>query len=215
MDSKTIRRINLQALVRQYGSKTELATLCGVSASNLSQVDPPDGGEPIRNIGHVLARKLERGTKKPRGWMDTIHEVAEVDAEAISIRRVPLREWRDVSGSADETARAGADSVPADSRTTPEGSFGLRVRGDSMVNPAGNPSYPPGCVIIVDPDREPQDGNRVIVQIPGVSEATFKVYTVDAGRILLRSYAPQIPAIQWKDGMRVLGVVVKTIIDDV
>ncbi len=224
MDVKTIRKINLRELIRQCGGKAELARATGVNEVYLSQIDgkandsskrpPKVKGRRNFNVGDAAARKLERGMGKPHGWMDIPHPEGKEELAPATIKWIPVRTWieaaRDQGGSI-----VGAERVPVDGKVISDRSFALRVRGESMVNPAGRPSYPPGCAIIVDPDREPRDGDRVIVKIPGVEEATFKVYTADSGRILLRSYAPQIPAIEWVDGMRLLGVVVKTIIDDV
>jgi hypothetical protein len=227
VDIQEIRRLNLRILVREAGSKAQLARLSGTDKAYLSQVDSdskeqigrPKGKKKnsarVYNIGTDLARRLERakGMEKPRGWMDTYHPDPDTDQELdpTPILWIPLRSWGADRGS----SMRDTERVPVDGRQVSERAFAMRVRGESMVNPAGRPSYPPGCVIVVDPDRSPKDGDRVVVQIPHVADAAFKVYTIDAGRVLLRSYASQIPALPWSDGMVVLGVVVKTIIDDV
>lgn len=225
VDIQEIRRRNLRTLVREAGSKAHLARLSGTDKAYLSQVDSDSQKQSGRNrgkkknsarvynIGTDLARRLERakGMEKPRGWMDIFHPETDQELEPTPILWIPLRDWdADQAGTMSDP-----EKVPIDGRHVSERSFAMRVRGESMVNPAGRPSYPPGCVIIVDPDRRPKDGDRVVVQIPQVADAAFKVYTIDAGRVLLRSYASQIPALPWSDGMVVLGVVVKTIIDDV
>ena len=132
---------------------------------------------------------------------------------------VPLLSWTDAGklGSV-ATDRSAAMTIPTTGnvagRQLSHRCFALRVSGDSMVNPTGRPTYPPGCTIIVDPDRDAQNGDRVIVKIPGVEEPTFKLFTVDSGQKLLRSLNPQYPTIPWRDGMSVVGVVVQTVIDE-
>lgn len=69
MENKQIRRANLLLLIDETESKTlrELADLCGVSENYLSQVKSP---KIARQMGDDVARRLERGMKKPPGWMD-------------------------------------------------------------------------------------------------------------------------------------------------
>jgi SOS-response transcriptional repressor LexA len=71
--------------------------------------------------------------------------------------------------------------------------FALRIRGDSMVNPNGFPTFPPGATIIVDPEVKPEDGSFVIVGIPGEEEALFQKLTIHAGRKYLSSLNPRYP----------------------
>lgn len=67
MDVRTIRRHNLERLIREAGGQRHLARRTGVSAAYLSQVL----SERVnRNVGHNLARRLEAGMHKPYGWMD-------------------------------------------------------------------------------------------------------------------------------------------------
>ena len=87
--------------------------------------------------------------------------------------------------------------------------YALRVDGDSMVNsnPLGK-TYPPGCVVFVDPDVAVTNGARVIAKIPGSQEATFKVFVEDAGRRYLRPLNPAYPTIDMTEDMLICGVVV-------
>lgn len=85
--------------------------------------------------------------------------------------------------------------------------YALRVRGDSMYNPAGPKSYPDGSIIFVDPDRKsPVNGERVIAKLEGSPEVTFKVFMSDAGRSWLRALNPNYPPIETK--FKILGTVV-------
>lgn len=74
--------------------------------------------------------------------------------------------------------------------------YALRVRGDAMFNPAGPRSYPDGCIVFVDPNkRQPKSGDRVIAQMDGTGETTFKVYTEEAGKVFLKPLNPEFPDI--------------------
>lgn len=66
----------------------------------------------------------------------------------------------------------------------------LRVRGDSMHNPEGRPSYSDGDIIFVDPDRDARHGDRVVVRLDDQAEATFKQLLIEDGRKLLKALNP-------------------------
>lgn len=68
--------------------------------------------------------------------------------------------------------------------------FCLRVEGESMKSISGKPSYDPGDIIFVDPDRSAQPGDRVIVKLEDQKQATFKQYVEEDGRKLLKALNP-------------------------
>jgi len=71
-----IRLANLAILVQEFGSQDAVARLADSSPVYLSQLinHTPDNktGRP-REMGPRLARKLEAGCNRPRGWMDEPH----------------------------------------------------------------------------------------------------------------------------------------------
>lgn len=84
MDIRKIRRRNLLRMVEEAGGQKRLAERTGVSAAYLCQVL---SARVNRNVGHNLARRLEKGMGKPYGWMDVLSR-SEWDA----IRRDRVRE---------------------------------------------------------------------------------------------------------------------------
>lgn len=70
MDVKGIRRANVGLLVQEVGSVTALAKLAGTAQSYLSQIIGP---RSHRALGDDLARRLEYVTRKPTGWLDSLH----------------------------------------------------------------------------------------------------------------------------------------------
>lgn len=84
VDIQDIRRKNLDALLREV--ETELGQSRGAAAelSRRTQVPAPfisqflkarkHQGGGVRSMGDETARKLERGTNKPKGWMDVTHD---------------------------------------------------------------------------------------------------------------------------------------------
>lgn len=79
--------------------------------------------------------------------------------------------------------------------THPHGprAFALRVRGDSMLNPAGDESFRDGDIILVDPDREALHRSLVIVRLADANEVTFKQLLFDGSRRYLQALNPQWP----------------------
>lgn len=72
-----IRLDNLNALVREFGSIAKLAKKAGTPPNYISQIRkrvPSKTGNP-RDVGSDLARKLEEGCSKERGWMDHDHSM--------------------------------------------------------------------------------------------------------------------------------------------
>ena len=72
-----IRLDNLELLIVELGTQEKVADAGGTSSVYLSQIKnrTPDKktGKP-RQMGDDMARKLEEGCKKERGWMDNIQE---------------------------------------------------------------------------------------------------------------------------------------------
>lgn len=85
----------------------------------------------------------------------------------------------------------------------------LRVRGDSM-----EPRFPDGCVIIVEPHRQPKSGQFVVVRNNDWNEATFKQYVVDGGVKLLKPLNSRYPVQQIGPGTVLVGVIVRKFIDE-
>jgi len=78
-----IRRTNLRLLILEYGTGVVLAAKCGTSASYLSQIMirfKTISGKS-REVGTELARKLENGCEKPKGWMDVAHTDGEIEVK--------------------------------------------------------------------------------------------------------------------------------------
>lgn len=92
--------------------------------------------------------------------------------------------------------------------------YALRVTGDSMTSPTSGKTYPAGCLIYADPDMPVEDGDRVIAKLPNTDEATFKVYTRDAGRFFLKPINPQYPIIEIIEGVSICGKVVGMFSED-
>jgi len=124
--------------------------------------------------------------------------------------RVPVISWVQAGSFADpvDLYEPGvAESwVPVSCGTISECAFALEVEGDSMVSPCGGRSYPPGTIIIVDPERPADPGKRVIARNAD-GGVTFKELAADAGRYYLKPLNPQYETIRMDGEWSVIGVV--------
>lgn len=89
--------------------------------------------------------------------------------------------------------------------------YALRVYGDWMTNPAGDPTFPEGSIIVVEPDAigsaAEMVGRFVIVKRNGDGEATFKQLVKDGGELFLRPLNPQYPMLKLRETDQICGVV--------
>lgn len=73
-----IRHTNLENLIAEMGTQDKVAELGGTSSVYLSQIknQTPDAKTgKLRQMGDDMARKLEAGCGKPKGWMDNVHPI--------------------------------------------------------------------------------------------------------------------------------------------
>ncbi|MEG0280601.1 MAG: LexA family transcriptional regulator [Morganella sp. (in: enterobacteria)] len=74
METKDIRRANLRALMKEYSdkgiNKAKFAELIGIPPAQLSQIGSDN---PKRNIGDIIARRIEESLNLRNGWMDNVH----------------------------------------------------------------------------------------------------------------------------------------------
>lgn len=71
--------------------------------------------------------------------------------------------------------------------------FMLRVRGKSMENPNGKPSFTEGMILHVNPDIEPLPGHFVVVRRSSTGETTFKRLIQIEGAPYLEAINPDWP----------------------
>lgn len=125
--------------------------------------------------------------------------------------RIPLISWVQAGGwkdAADPYARGTADEWVTTHAKVGRLAYALRVRGDSMTNPRGEPSFPDGTVIVIDPHRSADSGSLVVARLERDQEATFKRLVMDGGQRLLVPLNPQFPAIPIDQDCTMCGVVV-------
>ncbi len=124
--------------------------------------------------------------------------------------RVPLISWvqaGDWAGVVDNFHPGDADEWIETTVPVRQHTYALRVKGDSMTNPSGSPSFPHGIIIIVEPEVEAVPGAYVVVRQNGDEECTFKQLVKDAGTLYLKPLNPAYPLLRMSDDAVICGVV--------
>jgi len=169
MTVDAIRRQNLETLVRELGSLESVAAAGDTSAVYLSQIrhgaiDSKTGR--ARQMGTAMARRLEVGTGRPKGWMDQHHpEVGERPPEY----RVAL----DLSQSPGDAAQH-IPWAPLMASQLPT-NFKLTIPDDAMA-----PRVRSGETVEFCTSEQPRPGDGVLVA-DSTGAWHFRLYRVGAG----------------------------------
>lgn len=198
-------------------NKQELANMAGTSDVTIgfweSGRHTPTGNKLVilANALGTTAEQIIHGSHRPARTKEE-NEVRERQAKYQAEGKVPLISWVQ-AGEWTEThdlySPGDAEEwLPCPTRHSPD-TYALRVKGDSMESPTrGDRSYHPGTIIFVDPRKRAEVGSRVIARLPNTTEATFKVFSCDAGIYYLRPLNPQYPTIELPEGAVICGVVI-------
>lgn len=86
--------------------------------------------------------------------------------------------------------------------------FWLKVQGDSMTSTTGV-SVPEGTLVLVDTEREHENGSLVVAKLTDVNEATFKKFISDGGQHYLKPLNSSYQMTPINGNCKVIGVVVE------
>lgn len=192
---RRLRRARLELLLAEFGGAAQVARESGTPKSHFSAM--VNGS---RGLGDGLAAKLEQLYGKTAGWFDlplpdqSTRAAAQSNiAEHLSRGNVPRISWVQAGCWADvaDPFQPGEaeEWLPCPVKHGPY-TYCLTVRGESMYNPEGRPSYAEGDIIFVDPSRDANHGDRVIVRLDDQKEATFKQLMIEDGRKVLKALNP-------------------------
>jgi hypothetical protein len=85
--------------------------------------------------------------------------------------------------------------------------FMLRICNEIMADPTGPVTFPLNAMIVVDPDRDSQAGDFVVVREVGAKEAFFRRLEFDGEKHSLHALNPLHPPRPLLDGAKIVGVV--------
>lgn len=163
------------------------------------------------SFGEKAARRIERDYGMSDGHLDSFDENTEPGPDILG--RVPLISWVQAgawSEIIDNLSPGDAEEwLPCPVSHSPN-TFVLRVRGESMFNPHGRPSFQDGDLIFVDPERPAEHGSLVVVRLDDAKEATFKKLVIEGEHRYLRALNPAWPEpmMQVNGNATICGVVI-------
>ncbi|UZM14837.1 LexA family transcriptional regulator [Pseudomonas kielensis] len=127
-------------------------------------------------------------------------------------KEYPLISWVIAGGwaeSSDNFHPGDAEEWLPSTENAGDHGFWLDVRGDSMTC-NGNPSFPEGSRILVQPEADVISGKYYVVKLLDSGESTFKQYIEDAGLKYLRPLNPNYRTIQINGNCQFIGRVIDT-----
>lgn len=183
--------------------------------------DPPANRVSVsnweRDVNLPETDKLQALSKRLGLSLDRVFETGNTYGGP-DVFKVPLISWVQAGNFAaviDNLQPGDAEEwIPTTVPKRPH-TYALRVRGDSMTNPNGDPTFPNNCVIVVEPDAidsldklaSSPVSSFIIVKRSGDDEATFKQLVKDAGKFWLKPLNPQYPMLELREGDVLCGVV--------
>jgi len=164
------------------------------------------GVEP-REISPVLAEKLadqqRLATEIQAKESPSNYTVSKITGKIPLITNVQAGMWSE--SNSNFHPGVAEEWIPTTGKITPR-MFAVKVIGDSMTNPYGFPSLPPGVIVIVDTERSPANGDIVIARLDDSAEATIKKLVIDGNQRFLKPLNPQYPVIQINGNCTIIGV---------
>lgn len=165
------RRRNLSLLVERYGSRRALALAIAMTPQQIGDILNGKAG-----FGDKVAERIETNLKVEQGFLDK-HSITTTPPPVQSIgkmklSRVPVLSFVQAGMPTDHGDLCFDEYVEVPGEL-PNGSYALRVSGDSM-----SPLIDEGDIVIVDPNRWPKVGDCIVARsdLENLSEATVKRY---------------------------------------
>lgn len=206
-----VRTKNLNDLIGKHGGVMKFSALVGKDRTQIAQWSknyPNAQGKP-RYISGKMCRHIENCLGLLNEWMDQDHSSGNI-ALAGTQQTVPLiswvaaGNWTPMSDPPDDFQQVLCPFPHG------KGTFALEVRGISMENTDHKPSFSDGDWIYVDPTRDANHRDFVVVRLDDEGEATFKQLLIEGGQKMLfalnKDWKPRILPIN--GNATIVGVVI-------
>ncbi|MDR0250677.1 MAG: S24 family peptidase [Burkholderiales bacterium] len=203
------KRLRLWIDTHHGGVQARFVDTTGINQGELSSLLKQCG----KTFGEEKARPLEKAAGMPILWLDQDDGSNNtVDADHM-FWEVPLISWvqaGDWANVLDSTHPSAAEEMVRTTYKPKRYTYALRVRGSSMTNPNGSPSFPEGTIVIVEPEADALPGKFVVIRQNG-DESTFKRLDKDGGSFYLTPLNPQFPIMKMEEDAVFCGVVMEAI----
>ena len=194
------RREKLKMLQKDVGDAL------GISAASIGQWEREDtapGGENLLALAEVL--------QVEPAWIingQRTRPILNAARTKHAIMELPLISALDIGkGFSRKTLTSKQMGTELTALEVSHSAFAMGAVGDSMINPLGYPSMPPGTIVIVDPELEERNGDYIVV-VSEDGDSMMKKLVKDGPNAWLVSLNPEYPRIDFSPKMKVIGVVV-------
>jgi SOS-response transcriptional repressor LexA len=165
-------------------------------------------GSPLDEKELADVRRIMDASPENRAqWVREVRESHPAPAQsAYSYPEVP---WGQAAGYADPDSLKGDSGIKWHSSDAWAGyrGFWIRVMGSSMSS-GGDITFPPGSLVLVDPEEAIEPGQFVVARQKHGPEITFKQLVRDAGELYLKPLNPTYPIKALNDDWEIIGTVV-------
>lgn len=181
-------------------SEQQFANAVGVSRGAVQQWERPEGTAPRRSNWQRVADVLGVPVAELLSGLRA-DPALEVRAEVPLVSEVEAGNYTVIDNF--RTGGGKFETVPT-RVDVKRHTYALRVHGDSMVSETGD-SFPPGAILIVEPEMKPEPGDYVIA-LNADNETTFKQLIKDSGDLYLKPLNSRYPIKPLGDA-KIIGVV--------
>jgi SOS-response transcriptional repressor LexA len=209
MTTELAKRIAELLSAKNGGNQSELARYAGVSPQAVQQWLAGETSPRGKNLAKVAGffeisvKDLTYGDSK---------DDSNVSSAPDTRGRVPIISWVQAGNwieAVDSFPPGHAEDYVEITCPKKAHTFALRVKGDSMVNPNGAPSFPEGFILVIEPEMDVSPGDFVVAK--NGDEATFKQLIKDGGDWYLKPLNPRYPLKPLGEA-KVIGVVRQAIL---
>lgn len=202
-------------------SVSELAKRAGIAPSTLYDLERGDskGSARLHAIARILGYSAdwldnEKGPEKPAAINEEHARYGDNFAPpSAPVRMLPIVAFAN-AGNFQEVIDSFEPGDADNYYPAPPGvalsnsAYWTTVSGFSMKNPNGGQSFPPGTMILVEPeDKSPPNGSFVIARLPDTHEATFKRLNYEDGLFHLEPLNPQYKIITVDQPLEIIGTI--------
>lgn len=184
---------------RLHMSEQQFAVAVGVSRGAVQQWERPGGTAPRRSNWQRVADVLGVPVAELLSGMRA-DSPPDLRAEVPLVSEVEAGNYTVIDNF---QSSGNFDTVPT-RIDVKRHTYALRVHGDSMVSESGD-SFPPGAILIVEPEMAPLPGDYVIA-LNTDNETTFKQLVKDGGDLYLKPLNSRYP-IKPLGNAKIIGVV--------
>lgn len=212
---------NLSYLIKKYNIDNEVLSKCtGIASSTIASLRSRPGNPTILTL-HALADffnvTVDQLISQDCSLLDEVGNSAGGGDDINNIIRVPVIDICDAMKWPFDVQKLYPDEPDADdcklryiTTNNDINNLCYAVKLDSEVL---KPYYMKNTMFIIDPDKQPLDGNIVLIDLHNTNNLTFRRVFIDSGDYYFKPVNPEFGSMQTYDKCKIYGVVIRALQD--